>query len=145
MISKLFNSREGLYSFNSGHFFSICAFFFFSFPVFFLWHLFFYYLLTLFLFLMHLKIIMIMKILSFNFCILVFVFCFMKLIFYFFRTPGLFENDPTDYEELARIQKVFEPYSHLWQTATEWIQKSRSWLTGKYFPYVTPFCMLIIL
>ena len=46
------------------------------------------------------------------------------------RTPVLFGNESTDYEELSRVQKSFEPYSQLWQTATEWIEKSKSWLTG---------------
>ena len=45
---------------------------------------------------------------------------------------SLFEMDSTDYEELARIQRAFEPYSNLWQTALEWTEKSRGWMTGQF-------------
>ena len=45
---------------------------------------------------------------------------------------GLFDVDSTDYEELSRIQRAFEPYSNLWQTALEWTEKSRAWNTGQF-------------
>jgi dynein heavy chain len=44
----------------------------------------------------------------------------------------LFEQDATDYEELNRIQKNFEPYSNLWQTAREWLEISEQWMTGRF-------------
>ena len=72
-----------------------------------------------------------------------FVYFFISLFLYFFISLfllfnrflsycflGLFGNESTDYEELTRVQKSFEPYSFLWQTATEWIQNSKKWLTG---------------
>lgn len=45
---------------------------------------------------------------------------------------GLFESDVTDYEELGRIQKNFEPYANLWQTTKEWLQLSEEWMAGKF-------------
>lgn len=44
----------------------------------------------------------------------------------------LFEQDITDYEELNRIQRNFEPYSNLWQTAKEWIELSQQWKRGRF-------------
>ena len=45
---------------------------------------------------------------------------------------ALFEQDCTDYEELNRIQKNFEPYSNLWATAREWLEISDQWMTGRF-------------
>ena len=45
---------------------------------------------------------------------------------------SLFDLDATDYEELSRIQRAFEPYSNLWQTALEWTEKSRGWMNGQF-------------
>jgi dynein heavy chain len=45
---------------------------------------------------------------------------------------GLFELDATDYEALGKIQKSFEPYYNLWQTSTEWLEKSRTWMSGRF-------------
>ena len=45
---------------------------------------------------------------------------------------SLFEQDVTDYEELNRIQRNFEPYSNLWQTAKEWIELSAVWKRGRF-------------
>jgi dynein heavy chain len=45
---------------------------------------------------------------------------------------ALFEQDATDYEELNRIQKNFEPYSNLWQTSKEWLEISERWLNGRF-------------
>eukprot|EP00981_Chlorochromonas_danica_P004769 scaffold958_cov229-Ochromonas_danica.AAC.10 len=39
----------------------------------------------------------------------------------------LFEQDITDYEELNRIARNFEPYSNLWQTAKEWLELADGW------------------
>jgi dynein heavy chain len=44
----------------------------------------------------------------------------------------LFEVDITDYEELNRIQRNFEPYSNLWQTAKEWLELSMQWKKGRF-------------
>jgi dynein heavy chain len=44
----------------------------------------------------------------------------------------LFEQDITDYEELNRIQRNFEPYLNLWQTAKEWIELSQQWKRGRF-------------
>lgn len=44
----------------------------------------------------------------------------------------LFEQDITDYEELNRIQRNFEPYLNLWQTAKEWIELSAVWKRGRF-------------
>lgn len=44
----------------------------------------------------------------------------------------LFEQDVTDYEELNRIQKSFEPYSNLWATAKDWIELSQQWYKGRF-------------
>ena len=46
---------------------------------------------------------------------------------------SLFEAETvTDYEELNRIMKTFEPYSSLWQTAKDWTEMSRSWMRGRF-------------
>lgn len=44
----------------------------------------------------------------------------------------LFENDITDYEELNRLQRNFEPYLNLWQTTKEWIELSLKWKRGRF-------------
>ena len=45
---------------------------------------------------------------------------------------NLFESDSTDYEDLNRIIRLFEPYSNLWQTAKEWIEQSQTWTQGRF-------------
>lgn len=45
---------------------------------------------------------------------------------------ALFEQDATDYEELNRITKNFEPYSNLWQTSKDWLEISEQWLNGRF-------------
>lgn len=45
---------------------------------------------------------------------------------------GLFEQDVTDYEDLNRIQKSFEPYGNLWQTAKDWMELSKKWMTSRF-------------
>lgn len=45
---------------------------------------------------------------------------------------ALFEVDTTDYEDLNRIQRSFEPYSNLWQTAKEWTEIYQVWTQGKF-------------
>ena len=44
----------------------------------------------------------------------------------------LFEKDITEYEDMNRVAKSFEPYSNLWQTAKEWIELSELWMKGKF-------------
>eukprot|EP00606_Chrysophyceae_sp_TOSAG23-5_P000662 GSChrysophyteH2.ASY1.ANO1.84.1 assembled CDS len=41
----------------------------------------------------------------------------------------LFENDTTEYEDLARITKQFEPFLSLWETAKSWTDVISSWRT----------------
>ena len=45
---------------------------------------------------------------------------------------ALFESEGTDYEDLARITRAFEPYLSLWQTAQEWIELSQKWTQGLF-------------
>lgn len=45
---------------------------------------------------------------------------------------ALFEGDTTDYEDVGRILKAFEPFSNLWQTTKEWTELSRQWMDGKF-------------
>ena len=44
----------------------------------------------------------------------------------------MFDVDGTDYEDVNRILRAFEPYSNLWSTAKEWIELSRSWISGRF-------------
>ncbi|CAM9108221.1 unnamed protein product, partial [Ectocarpus fasciculatus] len=45
---------------------------------------------------------------------------------------SLFEADVTDYEDLSRIQRLFEPYFHLWVTTKEWTDIFGKWKKGKF-------------
>jgi dynein heavy chain len=45
---------------------------------------------------------------------------------------SLFETDATDYEDLSRIQRMFEPYFHLWVTTKEWTDIFGKWKKGKF-------------
>ena len=45
---------------------------------------------------------------------------------------ALFESEVTEYEDLARITKTFQPYFDLWTTSRDWITISKSWKTGKF-------------
>jgi dynein heavy chain len=45
---------------------------------------------------------------------------------------ALFQQDVTDYEDIGRIQKMFEPYFFLWTTAQEWPEMINSWKMGKF-------------
>ena len=44
----------------------------------------------------------------------------------------LFESDVTDYEDLTRITKQFDPYLNLWQTAKDWTDKIKMWRGGPF-------------
>ena len=45
---------------------------------------------------------------------------------------ALFEKEMTDYEQLSRIKKTFEPYYNLWSTAQAWKTSSLKWLKGSF-------------
>jgi dynein heavy chain len=45
---------------------------------------------------------------------------------------SLFEMDVTDYEDLARINKAFEPYANLWTTARDWQECSKRWMNSRF-------------
>jgi dynein heavy chain len=45
---------------------------------------------------------------------------------------SLFESDITEYEDLARILRQFEPFLNLWQTAKEWTDSISKWKTGRF-------------
>jgi dynein heavy chain len=44
----------------------------------------------------------------------------------------LFNQNVTDYEDVIRITKLFEPYSFLWTTTKEWIDSYKTWTSGKF-------------
>ena len=44
----------------------------------------------------------------------------------------LFEADLTDYEDLSRVVKMFEPFAGLWQTANDWTNLFASWVDGPF-------------
>jgi dynein heavy chain, axonemal len=45
---------------------------------------------------------------------------------------SLFEQEITDYERIAKLQKVFEPYSQLWLTTKDWLASSSKWTKGSF-------------
>ncbi|CAN0222226.1 unnamed protein product [Discosporangium mesarthrocarpum] len=45
---------------------------------------------------------------------------------------GIFNNEPTDYDQLLRIKKAFEPYANLWGTSKEWTDSFKAWSTGSF-------------
>jgi dynein heavy chain, axonemal len=45
---------------------------------------------------------------------------------------SIFESDVTDYEDLAKINKMFDPYNMLWQTAREWIDIAAKWRNNAF-------------
>jgi dynein heavy chain len=44
----------------------------------------------------------------------------------------LFEAELTDYEDLNRVVKMFEPYAGLWQTAFDWTTSYANWVEGPF-------------
>lgn len=44
----------------------------------------------------------------------------------------LFEQDLTDYEDIGRVVKLFEPYAALWTTASEWVNLFDVWMKGRF-------------
>ena len=43
---------------------------------------------------------------------------------------ALFGEPATEYEQLAKLVKDFEPYASLWTTAADWQKWQREWLDG---------------
>jgi dynein heavy chain len=44
----------------------------------------------------------------------------------------LFDSEVTDYEDLARVGKMFEPYAFLWKTTKDWSDAHKQWTEGKF-------------
>ena len=44
----------------------------------------------------------------------------------------LFDTEITDYEDLSRIGKMFEPYAFLWKTTKDWTDSYKNWTEGKF-------------
>ena len=42
----------------------------------------------------------------------------------------LFGETPTNYDEIAKFQKTFQPFSDLWKSASEWIENKETWYEG---------------
>ncbi|RHY33391.1 hypothetical protein DYB32_001670 [Aphanomyces invadans] len=49
---------------------------------------------------------------------------------------GLFGQDLSDYEQISRIRRDFEPYSMLWKTANNWIKDHKKWMDGPFLDIV---------
>ena len=49
-----------------------------------------------------------------------------------FNCAGLFDKEVTDYDQLSKIKKIFDPYYNLWSTAQAWLTSSRKWLHGSF-------------
>jgi dynein heavy chain len=45
---------------------------------------------------------------------------------------SLFDAEVTDYEDLARVQRSYEPFFNLWQTALEWTNISKTWINSQF-------------
>ncbi|KAJ0398628.1 hypothetical protein P43SY_007486 [Pythium insidiosum] len=45
---------------------------------------------------------------------------------------ALFGHDITDYDELQKIRRDFEPYSMLWKTANNWLKEHKKWMDGAF-------------
>ncbi|CAM9286674.1 unnamed protein product, partial [Phaeothamnion confervicola] len=45
---------------------------------------------------------------------------------------ALFGGGATDYDQLARVRKAFQPYAQLWATAAEWQQSHLVWTHGAF-------------
>ncbi|KAH9093106.1 hypothetical protein Ae201684P_008767 [Aphanomyces euteiches] len=44
----------------------------------------------------------------------------------------LFHEEMSDYDEISRIRRDFEPYSMLWKTANNWIKDHKKWMDGPF-------------
>eukprot|EP00520_Triparma_pacifica_P000109 CAMPEP_0118637104 /NCGR_PEP_ID=MMETSP0785-20121206/2977_1 /TAXON_ID=91992 /ORGANISM="Bolidomonas pacifica, Strain CCMP 1866" /LENGTH=1671 /DNA_ID=CAMNT_0006528273 /DNA_START=118 /DNA_END=5134 /DNA_ORIENTATION=- len=45
---------------------------------------------------------------------------------------GLFDKEITDYDQLAKIKKTFEPFNNLWITAQQWLNAHKDWTQGEF-------------
>ncbi|DBA03742.1 TPA: hypothetical protein N0F65_004159 [Lagenidium giganteum] len=45
---------------------------------------------------------------------------------------ALFGHELTDYEEIQKIRRDFEPYSTLWKTANGWLKEHKKWMDGAF-------------
>ena len=53
-----------------------------------------------------------------------------KLLFN--KREAILGTPMTDYSQLGKIQKAFEPYANLWTTAANWVQWQTDWLEGPF-------------
>jgi dynein heavy chain len=56
----------------------------------------------------------------------------------FNKREAIFGQEQTDYSQLAKITKAFEPFSGLWSTAQEWAESKQAWLSGVSFNTLDP-------
>ncbi|KAF4320280.1 hypothetical protein JM18_005063 [Phytophthora kernoviae] len=45
---------------------------------------------------------------------------------------ALFGQEITDYDEIQKIRRDFEPYTLLWKTANNWLREHRKWMDGAF-------------
>lgn len=45
---------------------------------------------------------------------------------------ALFGHEITDYDEIQKIRRDFEPYSMLWKTANNWLREHKKWMDGAF-------------
>ncbi|KAK1936683.1 Dynein heavy chain 1 [Phytophthora citrophthora] len=45
---------------------------------------------------------------------------------------ALFGQEITDYDEIQKIRRDFEPYSLLWKTANNWLREHKKWMDGAF-------------
>lgn len=45
---------------------------------------------------------------------------------------GIFGRPPTEYDQILRVRKAFEPYVNLWSTAKEWTTSYEAWTKGSF-------------
>ncbi|CAM9957849.1 unnamed protein product, partial [Laminaria digitata] len=45
---------------------------------------------------------------------------------------GIFGRPPTEYDQILRVRKSFEPYVNLWSTAEEWTESYEAWTKGSF-------------
>ncbi|KAJ1569497.1 Dynein heavy chain 1, axonemal [Cladochytrium tenue] len=55
-----------------------------------------------------------------------------SLVTLFNSRERLFGQEVTHYEEVAQIQKDFEPFKSLWSTAYDWVKWREQWLHGSF-------------
>lgn len=45
---------------------------------------------------------------------------------------ALFGHEITDYDEIQKIRRDFEPYAMLWKTANNWLKEHKKWMDGAF-------------